>query len=273
MIKIAIIGAAGRMGQALIRCCTQSKDVQFVAAVEQADCPLVGQDAGALAGIQPTGVKLNADLGAAVAAADVVIDFSFHNVVPETVRLAAERRKGVVLGTTGLTAEERQAVEQAARQVPVVWAPNMSVGVNLLFAMVGKAAAKLGLDYDVEIVETHHRHKKDAPSGTALRLGEKVAEGRGQDFKAAAVFGREGVGSERPRGQIGLHAVRAGDVVGDHTVTFATDGERVEFTHRASSRDAFARGALRAAAWLAGRQPGLYDMQDVIGLRTRNGEC
>jgi 4-hydroxy-tetrahydrodipicolinate reductase len=266
MIRIAIVGAAGRMGQALVRCCRQFEQLKLAATVELAASPYVGKDAGVVAGIQANGVILTSDLKAATATADVVIDFSAHDAVPKTVALTAEQRKAAVIGATGLTPDERTAVEQAARQSPIVWAPNMSVGVNLLFAMVGRAAATLGLDYDVEIVETHHRFKKDAPSGTALRLGEKVAQGRGQQLRDVAVYGREGLGPERPKGQIGIHALRGGDVVGDHTVTFVADGERVEFTHRASSRDAFAMGALRAAVWIAGRQPGLYDMQDVLGL-------
>ena len=162
----------------------------------------------------------------------------------------------------------RAAVELAAKSIAIVSAPNMSLGVNLLFALVEQAGKALGLDYDVEITEAHHRHKKDAPSGTALRLGEKVAQGRKQNFRDVAIYGREGLGGERPRGQIGIHAIRAADIIGDHTVLFATEGERVEISHRASSRDAFAKGALHASSWLAtGRKPGMYDMQDVLGLR------
>ena len=200
------------------------------------------------------------------AKADTLIDFSFHAAVPANMVLAAKLGKPVVLGITGLNAEEEAAVRAAAAKVPLLWTPNMSLGVNLLFAMVEKAAAVLDQDYDAEIVEVHHRHKKDAPSGTALRLGEKIAAGRGQSFREVASFGREGLVGERPRGEIGLHAVRAGDVVGDHTVSFAADGERLEFTHRATSRDAFALGALKAARWLVGRPPGFYDMRAVLGL-------
>ena len=267
MIKIAIIGAAGRMGQALIRCARPIQGLEVVVAVEAATSPFVGKDPGAVAGTGETGLRITSDLAAAVQAADVAIDFSFHENVPQTAKLAARYGKGLVIGTTGLTPEERAVVEQAAEMVPIMWAPNMSLGVNLLFALTQRAAAALGLDYDAEIVEMHHRLKKDAPSGTALRLAETVAAGRGQDLKAVAVYGREGLVGERPRGEIGVHAVRGGDVVGDHTVMFAIEGERVELTHKASSRDTFARGALRAAVWLPGRKPGLYDMQDVLGLR------
>jgi 4-hydroxy-tetrahydrodipicolinate reductase len=174
----------------------------------------------------------------------------------------------VVVGTTGLSPEERAAVDEAAKIIPIMSAPNMSLGVNLLFTLVEQAAQALGMDYDVEITEAHHRYKKDAPSGTALRLGEKVAHGRKQNFRDVTIYGREGLGGERPKGQIGIHAIRAADIIGDHTVLFATEGERVEISHRATSRDAFAKGALHAGVWLVGgRKPGLYDMQDVLGLR------
>jgi 4-hydroxy-tetrahydrodipicolinate reductase len=267
MTKVAIVGAAGRMGQSLVRCSRLMPAIELVAAVEQAACPLVGKDAGLVAGIGETGVTITHDLAAAVAAADALIDFSFHENVPATVRLASGGRKPVVIGTTGLSAEESAAVEQAARLIPVVRAPNMSLGVNLLFALVEQAARVLDLDYDVEIVEAHHRFKKDAPSGTALGLAEKVAKGRAQTLRDVAIYGREGLGGERPRGQIGIHAVRAADIIGEHTVLFAAAGERVEISHRATSRDAFAKGALHAAAWLGGKPAGLYDMQDVLGLK------
>ena len=268
MINVAIIGAAGRMGQALVRCSKLLPGLQVSAAVETAACQLCGKDIGLIAGIGETGIRITHDLAAAVKGADVLIDFSFHENVPNTVTLAATHRKPVVIGTTGLNPEERAAVEAAARVIPIVSAPNMSLGVNLLFALVEQAGKALGLDYDVEITEAHHRYKKDAPSGTALRLGEKVAQGRKQNFRDVAIYGREGLGGERPRGQIGIHALRAADIIGDHTVMFATEGERVEISHRATSRDAFAKGALHAGAWLTGgKAPGLYDMQDVLGLR------
>jgi len=267
MIKVAIVGAAGRMGQALVRCSKLVTGMRVVAAVDTAACPLCGKDSGLIAGIGENGIKITHDLTAAVKDADILIDFSFHENVPVTVALATQHKKGVVVGTTGLNPEERAAVDEAAKVIPIVWAPNMSVGVNLLFALVERAAKALGLDYDVEITEAHHKFKKDAPSGTALRLGEKVALGRNQNFRDVAVFGREGLGGERPRGEIGIHALRAADIVGEHTVLFATEGERVELSHRATSRDALAKGALQASLWLAGKKPGLYDMQDVLGLR------
>lgn len=254
------------MGQALVRCAGRVSGIALVGAVDRTECPAVGQDAGRVAGTPDIGVPITTDIAAVAATGDVLIDFSAREAVPATARIAARLRKGLVVGTTGLTNDEREALTRAARIVPVVWAPNMSVGMNLLFALARRAGAVLGLAYDVEIVEVHHKHKKDAPSGSALRLGAEVAAGRGQNFKRAAIYGRSGITGTRPAGQIGIHALRAGDVVGDHTVTFAIDGERIELGHRASSRDAFAMGALRAALWLKGRKPGLYDMQTVLGL-------
>jgi 4-hydroxy-tetrahydrodipicolinate reductase len=264
--KVVIVGACGRMGQTLLRCAKRLDGIAVVGATEVAGHPGLGRDAGLAAGAGESGVLLTDDLKAALSGADVLIDFSSHEAVPMNLRCAVELRRAVVLGTTALNDAERAAVQRAAQVVPIVWAPNMSLGVNLLFALVEKAAGILGPDYDVEIVETHHRFKKDAPSGTALRLGEKVAAGRGQVFASVANYGREGMVGERPRGQIGIHAVRAGDAIGDHTVMFATEGESVELTHHATSRDAFAMGALHAARWVASQRPRIYDMQDVLGL-------
>lgn len=266
MVKIVVIGAAGRMGQAIIRAARNAPGVSIVGAVDVPGCPATGNDSGQTAGIKPNGVVISSNLEAVASEADVLIDFSFHESAPRHAAIAARLRKPLIIGTTGLTEPERAELARAAQSVPVVQAPNMSIGVNLLFSLVRKAAAVLGVNYDVEIVEMHHRLKKDAPSGTALRLGECVAEGRGQRFREVAVHGREGQVGERPVGQIGMHALRGGDTIGDHTVTFAVEGERVEFTHKASTRDAFATGALRAAEWALGRPPRLYDMQDVLGL-------
>jgi 4-hydroxy-tetrahydrodipicolinate reductase len=264
--KVVIVGACGRMGQALLRCARRVEGIAVAGAIEAAGHPGLGRDAGLAAGVGEAGVALTDDLKTALSNADVLIDFSAHEAVPVNMRHAVELRRAVVLGTTGLNDAERAAVQRAAQLIPVVWAPNMSLGVNLLFALVEKAAGILGADYDVEIIETHHRFKKDAPSGTAIRLGEKVAAGRGQVLSSVANYGREGLVGERPRGQIGIHAVRAGDAIGDHTVMFATEGERVEISHRATSRDAFAMGALHAARWVASQRPRIYDMQDVLGL-------
>ena len=267
MTRIIIVGAAGRMGRALVRCAARCPALRVTGAIERPDCPDAGKDAGALAGLDPSGIRIVPDLASVIGNGDVLVDFSAHAAVPGNVRAAAGARKAVVLGATGLTDSEAAAVRDAARTIPIVWSPNMSVGVNLLFALVRNAASALGADYDVEIVEMHHRLKKDSPSGTARRLAEKVAEGRAQSLDAVAVYGRQGDVGERPRGEIGIHAMRGGDVVGDHTVVFANEGERVELSHRASSRDTFAMGALRAAQWIAGRAPGLYDVADVLGLK------
>ncbi|MDA1044795.1 MAG: 4-hydroxy-tetrahydrodipicolinate reductase [Verrucomicrobia bacterium] len=265
MTNVAILGAGGRMGAALIRCAQHFDTLKVVAAHDRAEHPDIHKDAGLLAGIDALGFPLSADFGA-LAKADAFIDFSFHAIVPAHVARAAKDGKAFVLGTTGLTPEETAAVHTAAKSIPLVWAPNMSLGVNVLFDLVEKAARVLDLDYDVEIVETHHRHKKDAPSGTALGLADSVTRGRNQKLEDVACYGREGETGERPRGEIGIHALRAGDVVGDHTVVFATGGERLELSHRASSRDAFAMGALRAAVWAHGRHAGLYTMKSVLGL-------
>lgn len=262
MTKIAILGAAGRMGQMLIRCTPHIPELKIVAAVETAGHPALGLDAGLTAG-----TRLQLPITTAPATgADVVIDFTFHTATPANVAAAVAARQALVLGTTGLTDAEQGAVRAAADQIPIVWAANMSLGINVLLDLVRRAAAILGPDYDAEIVEMHHHFKKDAPSGTALALGEALAAGRGVALKDVVCHGREGMTGERPRGQIGMHALRGGDVVGDHTVLFACEGERVEITHRASSREAFAMGALRAARWLHGKKPGLYSMRHVLGL-------
>ncbi len=266
-MTVTILGAGGRMGGALIRGLAQMSDLTLVGAVERKGHAAVGTDAGTAAGLAPLGVAITDDLAKAVRASDAVVDFTLHTEVPATVSLAAEVGAAYVLGTTGLDPQEQSAVESAATRIPIVWAPNMSLGVNVLLHLVQRAAAALGLDYDAEIVEIHHRHKLDAPSGTALGLGHAVAAGRGQDLKAVVRHGREGITGERPRGEIGFHALRGGDVVGDHTVVFATDGERIELTHKAANRDCFANGALRAVRWLKGRPAGLYTMADVLGLK------
>ncbi len=265
MIKIAILGAAGRMGQALIRCSRNMPDLKVVAALESEQCPLLGKDAGIVAGVADIGVPLHADTRKAVHAANVLIDFSFPSVTLKHVQLAGELKKSMVIGTTGLNDNDAESIRRTALDIPVVWSPNMSLGVNLLFAMVEQTARRLAA-YDVEIIETHHQHKKDAPSGTALHLAKTVAAARGVALDNVVTHGRQGMMGERPLGQIGVHSIRAGDVVGDHTVIFATNGERLELTHRASSRDCLAMGALHAAEWVNGHAPGLFSMQNVLGI-------
>ena len=266
-MKVAIFGGSGRMGCALVRACPAFGDIELAAVAECPGNKFIGMDSGTLAGLAPNGVALTDDAAAAAAAADVIIDFTFHTAVPETARLAAEFCYGYVLGTTGLTPEELAAVNAAAKKIPVLTSPNMSLGVNLLLSLVRKAASVLGPGYDAEIVEFHHRHKKDAPSGTALALAGALAEGRNTNCHDVACYGRHGVSeNERDHSEIAVHALRGGDVVGDHTVIFASDGERVELVHKASSRECFANGALRGALWLEGRAPGKYTMSDVLGL-------
>ena len=257
-MKIAILGAAGRMGQNLLRCAAKVEGCEIVAAVERADHPCIGAP---ILG-DTSGLRYTADWPTQ---AEAVIDFTFHTCVTPNLANAVANKQAVVLGTTGLTDAEKQCVTEAATKIPIVWAANMSLGVNLLLELVKRAAAVLGQDYDIEIVEAHHRLKKDAPSGTALSLAEAAAAGRGVALRDVACYGREGIVGERPKGEIGIHAVRGGAIVGEHTVAFISDEETVEVTHKAASREAFATGALRAALWLATRTPGLYTMRHVLG--------
>lgn len=264
--RVAIIGAGGRMGQAMIRAVQDGtvEGLSISAAVERADFAGLGSDAGAAGKL---GVSFASDVAAAAAASDVMIDFTFHTVTAEHARLASQTGVALVVGTTGMSADEEGMVREAAKKVPVVFSANMSLGMNLLFSLVKEASKALaGKGYDVEIIERHHRRKKDAPSGSAVSLAKSAAEGLGWDINRVAVHGRSGLVGERPGEQIGIHAVRGGDIVGDHTVLFAAEGECLELSHRATSRETFAMGALRAAAWVAGRKPGLYSMQDVLGL-------
>ncbi len=268
MTKVIVAGAAGRMGQRISYMVQQNPNLTLVAAFEQEGSPAVGKDVGELAGFGTTGVKIAAGLEAVVDQGDVIIDFTFHKATMEFVKVAAAHGRAMVIGTTGLTAEELAELKTAAdANFPCVQAPNMAVGVNVLFKLVEKAAAVLGDAYDVEIVEAHHRMKKDAPSGTALKLGEMAANGLGRDLAEVGVYERNGMIGERTDQEIGIQTIRAGDIVGEHTVYFAGAGERIEITHRAHSRDNFARGAALAAAWVNGRDNGLYTMFDVLNLK------
>ncbi|MGE8296418.1 MAG: 4-hydroxy-tetrahydrodipicolinate reductase [Pseudomonas sp.] len=267
MQRIAVMGAAGRMGKTLIEAVSQAEGATLSAAIDRADSSLIGADAGELVGLGRIGVTLVGDLAAVVDDFDVLIDFTHPSVTLKNLEVCRQAGKAMVIGTTGFTPEEKQQLSEAARQIPIVFAANFSVGVNLCLKLLDTAARVLGDDVDIEIIEAHHRHKVDAPSGTALRMGEVVAEALGRDLQKVAVYGREGQTGARERETIGFATVRAGDVVGDHTVLFAADGERVEITHKASSRMTFAKGAVRSALWLQQRSPALYDMQDVLGLR------
>ncbi len=267
MTRIAIAGAGGRMGRALIEACQAWEGLAVSVALEHPESSLLGVDAGELAGIGTLGVKVGADLAAVQQDFDVLIDFTRPDATLANLGLCRGAGRAMVIGTTGFTDEQKQVLTAAATDIPMVFAPNMSVGVNLCLKLLDMAARVLGDDYDVEIVEAHHRHKVDAPSGTALRMGEVVADALGRDLRHCAVYGREGQTGERDPKTIGFETIRAGDIVGDHTVLFAGIGERVEITHKASSRMTFAKGAARAAAWLQGRPAGLYDMQDVLNLK------
>ncbi len=265
-MKIGIVGCAGRMGRMLLKTVLETDGVTLGGGTERPDSTLLDSDLGVLAGLNPVGLTPGTDAAALFAACDVVIDFTSPAATVAHARLAVEHGTALVVGTTGMTAEDIVPLEQAGATVPVVHAPNMSVGVNLLFALTEQVAATLGEEFDIEIVEMHHRHKVDAPSGTALGLGRAAAAGRDVDLEAASVRVRDGVTGPRETGTIGFATLRGGDVVGDHTVIFAAEGERVELTHKASNRSIFARGAVRAAKWCEGRKPGLYAMRDVLGL-------
>jgi 4-hydroxy-tetrahydrodipicolinate reductase len=266
MRRIAVVGAAGRMGKTLIEAIQQT-DARLTAAVDRPDSSLIGADAGELAALGKLGVPLSADLAAVLDQFDVLIDFTHPSVTLRNLALCRQAGKAMIIGTTGFSLEEKQLLAEAGKDIPIVFAANFSVGVNLCLKLLDTAARVLGDEVDIEIIEAHHRHKVDAPSGTALRMGEVVAHALGRDLAEVAVYGREGQTGARERQTIGFATVRAGDVVGDHTVLFAGDGERVEITHKASSRMTFAKGAVRAALWLEGRKAGLYDMQDVLDLR------
>ncbi len=267
MIRIAIVGAAGRMGKTLIQAVQETEGLVLGAATEQPHSTLIGVDAGDLAGVGTVGVAVTAALSEVMDDFDVLIDFTAPAATMAHLELCRAAAKPMVIGTTGLSEEEKQCLDEAAQEIGIMFAPNMSVGVNLCFKLLDLAARVMGDTADIEIIEAHHRHKVDAPSGTALRMGEVVANALGRDLNECAVYGREGHTGERDRQTIGFETIRAGDVVGEHSVWFATPGERVEIVHKASSRMTFAGGAARAALWISKQKSGRYDMQDVLGLR------
>ncbi len=262
--KVAIAGANGRMGRVLIEAISRHPDAVLSGALEHSASEVIGLDAGFAIGI-PTGIKISDDLDAVLSASDLLIDFTRPEPTLHHLNKCVEHKVNMVIGTTGFDDKGKAAIQTASEHIGVVFAANFSVGVNLTFHILDTVARVLNEGYDIEIIEGHHRHKVDAPSGTALRMGEVIADALGRDLKQCAVYGREGHTGPRDPSTIGFATVRAGDIVGDHTALFATDGERVEITHKASSRMTFAAGAVRAAVWL-GRQKGLYDMQDVLGL-------
>jgi 4-hydroxy-tetrahydrodipicolinate reductase len=265
-MKVAIAGSTGRMGRVLIETVLQAPDTELAAALEQSGNASLGRDAGELVG-QACGVPVSDDVRAALAGSDVLIDFTRPEGTLAHLELCRQLRVRLVIGTTGFEQAQKDAIAAAARDIPIAMAPNFSVGVNVTFKLLEVAARALAEGYDVEIVEAHHRHKVDAPSGTALRMGEIVAQALGRDLRTDAVYGREGVTGERKRETIGFATLRGGDVVGDHTAMFLGTGERIEITHRSGSRATYAQGALRSARFLMDKKSGFFDMQDVLGLR------
>lgn len=262
--KLAVVGAAGRMGGRIIAMAVESGKFTIVGAADAQGHPDLGKDAGLLAGVGPLNVPLS---DSCPADPDVVIDFSLPEAAGNTLRHCMKNRIPLVMGTTGLGPEQQAVAAEAAKGIPLIYGTNMSVGMNVLFALVGKAAAMLGPDYDIEIVEQHHRFKKDAPSGSALTLAEQVCQATGRDYPDCLTHGRSGKDARRQPGTIGMHAVRAGDIVGIHSVICSTLGETVTLNHTAHSRDTFVQGAMRAAEWLIGKDPGFYSMADVLGLK------
>jgi len=267
MMRLALVGVSGRMGLNLIKAAALSEQVEFTAAISRPESPSVGKDAGELAGISAQGIAVGDDLAAALDQFDVLIDFTRPEASMNYLETCRQAGKKVVIGTTGFSEAQKTAIAEAAKDIAIVIAPNFSVGVNLSLKLLEMTAKVMGDYTDIEVIEAHHRHKVDAPSGTALRMGEVVAATLGRDLKDCAIYGREGDTGVRDRKTIGFSTIRAGDIVGEHTVMFADEGERVEITHKATSRMTFANGAVRAAAWLADKDSGLFDMQDVLGLK------
>jgi 4-hydroxy-tetrahydrodipicolinate reductase len=264
-VRMGVVGCAGRMGINLLREIAATGDAAIAGGTEMPGHAALGRDIGELAGLDKLGVKVGDNPDALFAASDVILDFTLPDATTRHAHVAAETGTALVIGTTGTTAEQDKAIAGAAAQVAIMRAANMSVGVNLLLQLVERTAVALNEDFDIEVVEMHHRYKVDAPSGTALALGRAAAAGRGVDHDAVAARGRDGITGERRRGDIGYAVLRGGNVVGDHTVVFAADNERIELTHKAADRAIFARGAVRAGLWLKGRAPGLYGMKDVLG--------
>jgi len=267
MIKIGVAGAAGKMGSRIAALCREYEGLQLAGAGERPGQNGIGKDIGTIAGIGETGVILQDSMERVMDAVDIIIDFTSIESTKANLKIAAEKGKAMVIGTTGLSKDDMREIEPMLRKIPCVMASNMSLGVNLLLKVLQDVARALGDDYDIEIVEAHHRLKKDAPSGTALKMAQVIADAVNRDLDDVGVYARHGIIGQRTKKEIGIQTVRAGDIVGEHTVMFGGLGERIEITHKASSRDTFARGALKAALWLAGKPAGLYDMQDVLGLK------
>ena len=267
MVNVIVAGAAGRMGKRIIGIINETDDITLSGAFEHAESPFVGHDAGQIAGTGESGVKIHGSLDEVIDSGDVMIDFTVPKATVENLDKAASAGIAAVIGTTGFSGEELKEINRIAGKMRCVLAPNMSVGVNVMFKVAAEMAEILGRDYDIEVFEAHHRLKKDAPSGTAVGLAKRLAEATGRDFDKTAVYSRKGIIGERTDEEIGIQTIRAGDITGDHTVLFGGTGERLELTHRAHNRDNFARGAVRAAKWIVNQAAGLYDMQDVLGLK------
>ncbi|MHB8092964.1 MAG: 4-hydroxy-tetrahydrodipicolinate reductase [Syntrophales bacterium] len=267
MVKAIVTGAGGRMGGRIISIIAETREMELAGAVEQKGHPAIGRDVGEGLGLGKTGIQIVDSLSACIENGDVVIDFTSHESSLQHLRIAASAKKAIVIGSTGFTVKEMDEAKNIAGAARCVISPNMSVGVNVMFKVLSDVAAILGDEYDVEIVEAHHHLKKDAPSGTAVKMAEVIAQSLGRNLEETGVYCRKGIIGERSPKEIGIQTVRAGDIVGEHTVIFGGMGERLEFIHRAHSRDNFARGAIRAALWVVGRPDGLYDMQDVLGLK------
>ena len=266
LINIGVIGAGGRMGRMLIEAVQDNPHTTLSAAIERQGSSLVGADAGEVASIGRIEVKIVDDLVAVINGIDVLIDFSLPEATEQNMQICAEHKVAMVIGTTGFNEQQEQVLTEASKHIAIVYAGNYSTGVNLSLKLLGLAAKAFGTNADVEIIEAHHKHKIDAPSGTAYMMAEAVAEARGQDLKEVAVYGREGQTGARKPGTIGIHAIRGGEIIGDHTVMFIADGEVVEITHRARARMTFAAGAVRATTWIVQQKAGQYNMQDVLGL-------
>jgi len=267
MVKAIVIGAAGRMGIRLLWAIHETSNIRLAGAVERKDHPSLGRDAGVVAGMEEWGVPLVGDLRNAISSGDIIIDFTNAEAALRNLQVAAENGKGAVIGSTGFSPTQMEEAKVLTRRIPCVLSPNMSVGVNVLYKVVADLARTLGDDFDVEVIEAHHRMKKDAPSGTAMKIGQVLAQALNRNFDQVGIFARKGIIGERKKTEIGMQTIRAGDIVGEHTVIFGGTGERLEIIHRAHSRDNFARGAIRAAGWVVNQKPGLYDMQDVLGLK------
>ena len=268
MVRVGVCGAAGRMGKTILEVCHDNAGMSIGAATEHPDSPMLGIDAGNVAGIGELNVSIVSDISQVVDDFDVLIDFTFADATIANLKTCRAAGKRMVIGTTGLNESQQAEIRAASQDCALVFAPNMSIGVNLCFKLIEMAAEIIGEDTDIEIIEAHHNQKKDAPSGTAVRMGEIIAAVLDRDLKECAVYGREGLGAARDPKSIGFETIRAGDIVGDHTVLFASAGERIEITHKASNRKTFASGAVRAAKWLIQQENGLYDMQDVLGLKS-----